>query len=139
MVLLRWELLNCEMLNMPFSMSFSTWYDGAALNNAHKEVVQVQLTINRAEARKQAMEEEEGITDANNQTVITIPLELLRGKPNSTMTSGGCYIWSWAFGEIEPAMNPTGRERQSRPRKDFGHIHFNIFLPAYCVVSEKLT
>ena len=34
------------------------------------------------------MEEEEGITDANDQTVITIPKDLLRGKPNSTKISG---------------------------------------------------
>ena len=43
----------CEMLNVPFSMSFSTWYDHEeVLRMAHEEVVQEQLTLNKAEARK---------------------------------------------------------------------------------------
>ncbi|RMX55934.1 hypothetical protein pdam_00015645 [Pocillopora damicornis] len=45
----------CEMLNMPFSMSLSTWYDHEeALSMAHEGVKQEQLAKNRAEARLQA-------------------------------------------------------------------------------------
>ena len=63
----------CEMLNMPFSMSLSTWYDHEeALSMAHEEVKQEQLAKNRAEARLQAVQEE-GINDANDQMIISIP------------------------------------------------------------------
>lgn len=63
----------CEMLNMPFSMSCSTRYDHEeVLSKAHEDVVQEQLTLNKAEARKQAIEE--GITDADGQTVNSIPV-----------------------------------------------------------------
>ena len=56
----------CEKLNMPFSISISTWYDHEEVQSkAHEEVVQEQLT---REARKQTIEEE-GITDADGQTV----------------------------------------------------------------------
>ena len=58
---------------MPFSMSFSTWYDHQeVLSKAHQEVVKEQLTLNKAEARKQAIEEH--ITDADGQPVISIPV-----------------------------------------------------------------
>ena len=63
----------CEMLNMPFNMSLSTWYDHEeALSMAHEEVKQEQLAKNRAEARLQAVQEE-GINDANDQMIISIP------------------------------------------------------------------
>jgi len=42
-----------EMLNKPFSMSLSTWYDHEELlSKAHNEIVQEQLTLNKAEAAK---------------------------------------------------------------------------------------
>lgn len=67
----------CEMLNMPFSISFSTWCDHEeVLSKAHKEAVQEQLMLTKAEAKKQAIEE--GITDADGQTVISIPVNHLR-------------------------------------------------------------
>ena len=58
---------------MPFSMSFSNWYDHQeVLSKAHQEVVKEQLTLNKAEARKQAIEEH--ITDADGQPVTSIPV-----------------------------------------------------------------
>lgn len=59
----------CEMLKMPFSMSCSTRYDHEeVLSKAHEEVVQEQLTLNKAEARKQAIEQ----GNADGQTVNSI-------------------------------------------------------------------
>lgn len=61
----------CEMLKMPFSMSCSTQYDHEeVLSKAHEEVIQEQLTLNKAEARKQAIEE----GNADGQTVNSIPV-----------------------------------------------------------------
>ena len=81
----------CEMLNLPFSdMSFSTWYDHEeVLSKAHEEVVQEQLTLNKAETRKQAIEEE-GITDADNQTVIGIPVSFYGSWSKRGCTANHC-------------------------------------------------
>lgn len=92
----------CEMLNMPFSMSLSTWYDHEeALSKAHEEVVQEQLALNKAEARKQAIEEE-GITDADDQTVISIPVSFDGSWSKRGYTANHCvgFVISAATGKV---------------------------------------
>ena len=92
----------CEMLNMPFSMSLSTWYDHEeVLSKAHEEVVQEQLTKTRAEARKQAIQED-GITDANDQTVISIPVSFDGSWSKRGYTAYHCvgFVISAATGKV---------------------------------------
>ena len=114
----------CETLNMPFSMSLSTWYDHEEiLSKAHEKVVQEQLTKNRAEARKKAIQEE-GITDAYDQTVISFPVSFDGSWSKRGFTANHCVEFvisvatgltygAGAFGEIEPC-NESKREKMAK-------------------------
>ena len=89
---------------MPFSMSLPTWYDHEeALSMAHEEVKQEQLAKNRAEARLKAVQEE-GITDANDQMIISI-LESFDGSwLKRDYTANNCvgFVISAATGSVGP-------------------------------------
>ena len=92
----------CEMLNMPFSISLSTWYEHEeALLKAHKEILEEQLAKNRAEARMQAIQEE-CITDANDQMIISIPVSFDGSWSKRGYTANHCvgFVISAATGKV---------------------------------------
>ena len=92
----------CEMLNMPFSISLSTWYEHEeALLKAHEEILEEQLAKNRAEARMQAIQEE-CITDANDQMIISIPVSFDGSWSKRGYTTNHCvgFVISAATGKV---------------------------------------
>lgn len=92
----------CELFNMPLNVSLSSWYDHEeVLSKAHEEVVQDQLTKNRAEARNQAILEE-GITDDNDETVISIPESFDGTWSKQGYTANHCvgFVISAATGKV---------------------------------------